>query len=98
MEVAVLDVKNGQKANFERSFYKASRIISSMEGYVSHELQKCIEKSDRYMLLINWQTLENHTEDFRQSAEYQQWKDLLHHFYEPFPKVEHYQPVVFDKL
>jgi heme-degrading monooxygenase HmoA len=64
-----------------------------MSGYVSHELQRCLETPDRYMLLVRWQQLEDHTVGFRQSPEYQQWKLLLHHFYDPFPTVEHYQIV-----
>lgn len=93
LEVAILDVKAGQQDEFEKSFNKAQEIISSMNGYISHQLQKCIEKDNRYILLVNWETLENHTEGFRKSEEYQQWRELLHHFYEPFPEVEHYEIV-----
>ncbi|ELI1841333.1 antibiotic biosynthesis monooxygenase [Vibrio fluvialis] len=93
LEVAILDVKPEQEAQFEQSFAKAQQIIASMAGYVSHQLQRCLENSSRYILLVNWQTLEAHTEGFRQSAEYQQWRALLHHFYDPFPTVEHYQRV-----
>lgn len=64
-----------------------------MAGYVFHDLQKSIEVSDRYLLLVYWQTLEDRTIGFRQSEQYQTWKQLLHHFYEPFPVVEHYQKV-----
>jgi len=91
LEVATLDVRPGQEAAFEAAFGEASSIISSMRGYVSHELQRCLEKRNRYVLLVNWQTLEDHTIGFRQSAEYQRWKALLHHFYDPFPTVEHYE-------
>jgi heme-degrading monooxygenase HmoA len=66
-----------------------------MEGYISHQLQRCLEKSNRYALLVNWEKLENHTKGFRESPEYQKWRKLLHHFYEPFPEVEHYS-VVFE--
>ncbi|ELH0897004.1 antibiotic biosynthesis monooxygenase [Vibrio fluvialis] len=93
LEVAILDVKPEQEAQFEQSFAKAQQIIVSMAGYVSHQLQRCLENPSRYILLVNWQTLEAHTEGFRQSAEYQQWRALLHHFYDPFPTVEHYQRV-----
>ncbi|ADT89134.1 antibiotic biosynthesis monooxygenase [Vibrio sp. Vb2880] len=93
LEVAVLDVKPEQEAQFEQSFAQAQQIIASMAGYVSHQLQRCMENPSRYILLVNWQTLEAHTEGFRQSAEYQQWRALLHHFYDPFPTVEHYQRV-----
>jgi len=94
LEVAVLDVKKGQEVDFEKSFSIAQKIISSMHGYVSHELKKCIENKSRYLLLVNWQTLEDHTIGFRESNEYQEWKALLHHYYDPFPTVEHYESVL----
>ncbi|MCI0787085.1 MAG: antibiotic biosynthesis monooxygenase [Chloroflexi bacterium] len=96
LEVAILDVKPGQSQEFEAAFDQAQTIISSMKGYVSHQLQKCLEKPNRYILLINWQTLEDHTQGFRGSAEYQEWRRLLHHFYDPFPEVEHYVAVTGD--
>lgn len=91
LESAILDVKPGQGPAFEAAFAQAQRIISASPGYLSHELQRCIEKPDRYLLLVHWRTLEDHTVGFRQSAPYQEWKALLHHFYDPFPTVEHYQ-------
>lgn len=93
LEVAVLDVIAGQEKDFEAAFEKAQSIISSMPGYINHQLQHCIEKPGRYILLVNWRELEDHTNGFRGSAEYQEWKALLHHFYDPFPEVEHYQLV-----
>lgn len=93
LEVAVLNIKKGLSADFEIAFNEAQKIISSMDGYISHELKKCMEEVDKYILLVNWETLEAHTEGFRDSAEYQNWKSLLHHFYEPFPVVEHYVAV-----
>ena len=94
LEVAVLDVVPGRESEFQRSFEKAQRIIASMNGYVSHELKRCIEKPSRYLLLVRWMTLEDHTLGFRESAQYQEWKRLLHHFYDPFPEVEHYESVL----
>ena len=93
LEVAMLDVKPGQETEFEAAFEGAQKIISSMRGYLSHQLQKCIEKPNRYILLVNWETLEDHTMGFRQSAEYREWRSLLHHYYDPFPTVEHYRSV-----
>ena len=90
LEVAILDVIPGQEADFQRSFAEASGIIASMPGYVSHQLKRCVEKSSRFLLLVNWEKLEDHTQGFRNSAQYQQWKALLHHYYEPFPEVEPY--------
>lgn len=91
LEHAILNVIPGREPDFERAFAKAQLIISSMPGYISHQLQHSIESSSRYLLLVNWETLEHHTQGFRQSKEYNDWKALLHHFYEPFPIVEHYQ-------
>ena len=93
LEVAILEVKPRQEQAFEAAFAEAQLIISSMKGYISHELQKSIENPSRYILLVNWETLEDHTVGFRKSAEYQEWRKLLHHFYDPFPTVEHYKAV-----
>ena len=93
LEVAVLNIRAGEAAAFESAFAQAHKIISSMPGYVSHQLQRCMETSDKYLLLVNWWKLEDHTIGFRQSAQYQEWKRLLHHFYDPFPTVEHYVSV-----
>ena len=93
LEVATLDVKPGMEAEFEKTFAEAQKIIQGMRGYISHELQHCIEKESRYLLLVKWESLEDHTEGFRDSDEYQQWRELLHHFYDPFPAVEHFSQV-----
>jgi heme-degrading monooxygenase HmoA len=94
LEVAILEVKDGMSDDFEATFKQAAKIISSIPGYISYELQKCVEVPNRYILLVRWETLEAHTVGFRQSEEYQKWKQLLHHFYEPFPVVEHYYSVL----
>ena len=96
LEVAILDVIPEKIQEFERAFNKAQNIIMSMSGYVSHELQSCIEIKNRYILLVKWQTLSDHTVGFRGSEEYQEWKILLHHFYSPHPTVEHYEQVGFS--
>ncbi len=93
LEVATLDVKPGQTEAFERDFATASAFIASAAGYISHELQRCVEKSDRYILLVRWRTLEAHTEGFRKSPQYSNWKALLHHYYDPFPVMEHFSLV-----
>ena len=90
LEVAVLDVRAGLAAAFEQAFDEARHIISGMEGFVDLQLQRCVEDQNRYILLVRWETLEHHTEGFRGSPEYQSWKALSHHFYDPFPEVQHY--------
>lgn len=93
LEAAMLQVKTGQENDFEAAFKTASHIISIMPGYISHELHVCIEVPGKYLLLVRWQQLEDHTIGFRGSAEYQQWRRLLHHFYDPFPTVEHFTQI-----
>ncbi|MFD2828964.1 antibiotic biosynthesis monooxygenase family protein [Corticicoccus populi] len=93
LEAAFLQVTKGREDAFEASFRKASDIISSMNGYNSHELQRCLETEGKYLLLVRWQTLEDHTEGFRQSEKYLLWKEMLHHYYDPFPSVEHFEIV-----
>lgn len=94
LELAILPVIPGREAEFEAAFSQAAPIIAGMPGYISHQLQRCLENPSQYALLVHWQTLEDHTQGFRQSAQYQQWRALLHHFYQPFPRVEHYTRVL----
>jgi heme-degrading monooxygenase HmoA len=93
LEVAVLDVKPDLVDGFEGAFREASQYIAATPGYVSHELQRCLEDRNRYILLVQWQTLEAHTEGFRGSPGYGEWRRLLHHFYDPFPSVQHFESV-----
>ncbi len=93
LEAVMLQVKQGMEEEYEDAFFNASKIISSMKGYISHELQRCMEVKGKYLLLVKWESLEDHTVGFRQSIEYLAWKEQLHHFYDPFPIVEHFESV-----
>jgi heme-degrading monooxygenase HmoA len=90
LELAILNVIPEKTAEFEASFESAQEIISSVTGYLGHQLQQCLEVSNRYVLMVQWEKLEDHTIGFRESPAYQEWKKLLHHCYSPFPLVEHY--------
>jgi heme-degrading monooxygenase HmoA len=89
-EQAMLDIKPGQEHDFESSFSEAKAIIASMPGFESLQLHRCVEQPTRYLLLVRWQRLEDHTEGFRESPKYEEWRRLLHHYYDPFPTVEHF--------
>lgn len=93
LEIASLQIRPGQHKEFEAAFLQAQQIIASMPGYELHELQRCVEREGHYMLLVKWRSLEDHEQGFRKSPQYLQWKALLHHFYDPFPTVLHYQSV-----
>ena len=93
LEAALLQVRAGESRAFEAAFGEAQRIISSMPGYRSHELQRCLEREGQYLLLVRWDSVAAHEEGFRKSPQYQQWRQLLHHFYDPFPSVFHYEQI-----
>ena len=98
LEMAILHVKPGRASEFQEAFKTAEPIISDAAGHIAHELHRCFEDPDRFVLLVRWQTLEDHTRGFRGSADYQRWKELLHHFYDPFPEVLHYELVTSNGI
>jgi heme-degrading monooxygenase HmoA len=93
LEQALLPVRPGQESDFEAAFAQAKAIVAATPGFRSLTLSRCIERPSTYLLLVQWERLEDHTDGFRGSAAYQQWRDLLHHFYDPFPTVEHFEQV-----
>jgi heme-degrading monooxygenase HmoA len=93
LEHALLSVRPETEPDFESAFAEAKSIIAAMPGFGRLSLSRGIERPGTYLLLVEWDRLEDHTDGFRQSAEYQRWRDLLHHFYDPFPDVEHFTPV-----
>lgn len=90
LEIAILNVKPGEEPSFEAAFAEAKKFIQASQGYLGHELRRCVESPSRYLLQVRWERLEDHTEGFRGSTDYRQWAALLHHYYEPFPEVEYY--------
>jgi heme-degrading monooxygenase HmoA len=93
LEVAILNVIPGKEDAFLKAFSVAKDIISQMIGYIAHQLKRCVENTSQFILLVEWEKLTDHTVGFRGSKEYQEWKALLHHFYDPFPTVEHYEDI-----
>ena len=77
LEVAILDVRAGESDAFESAFQEAQAILAASPGYQRHTLQRCVETEDRYLLLVWWDSLESHTEGFRNSPAYARWRDLL---------------------
>lgn len=92
-EHALLPVKPGLETEFEAAFASARLIIAAMPGFRGLTLSRGIERGSSYLLLVSWDSVEAHEVGFRGSSEYQEWKRMLHHFYDPFPLVEHYRPV-----
>jgi heme-degrading monooxygenase HmoA len=90
LEAAILNVKPGQETAFESAMREARPLIAATPGFIDISVQRSIETPSNYILLVRWEKLEDHTVGFRQSVRYQEWRKALHHFYEPFPVVEHY--------
>jgi heme-degrading monooxygenase HmoA len=90
LEHAILNVPVDRSQDFEAAFSRAQRFIAASPGFQKLTLSRCIEQDGRYLLLVEWDTLHDHEVGFRQSPAYQAWKDLLHHFYEPLPIVQHF--------
>lgn len=90
LEAAILTVRPEQDSAFAAAFVRARPLIAATPGFRAIEVRPCVERPERYLLLVWWELLADHTEGFRRSARYQEWKALLHHFYDPFPTVEHF--------
>ncbi len=93
-EHALLDVIAGREEEFVESMERAKAIVAASPGFVSLRVERCVERPSCFLLLVEWERLEDHTEGFRGSAGYQDWRAVLHHFYDPFPVVEHFEPIV----
>jgi heme-degrading monooxygenase HmoA len=94
LEHGVLDVREGSSAEFEATFELAKSIIAGSPGFRSLRLERCLEQPDRYVLLVEWDSVEAHEVGFRQSPAYEEWRNLLHHFYPSRPTIQHYQRVL----
>jgi heme-degrading monooxygenase HmoA len=93
-EHALLEVIPGQEDVFIDAMRRARVLIAANPGFVSLRVERGVERPSCFLLLVEWERLEDHTEGFRGSAAYEEWRAALHHFYDPFPVVEHYEAVV----
>jgi heme-degrading monooxygenase HmoA len=93
VEHAVLQIRLGMSDEFRLAFREAEQIIRRMHGFRSLTLSRCIERPEVFLLLVEWDTIEDHTIGFRGSPDYQRWRQLLHRFYDPSPLVEHFEVV-----
>jgi heme-degrading monooxygenase HmoA len=93
LEHVVLDVVPGREEEFDTAFSRAKSIIAGSPGFVSLRLHRCVERPSRFLLLVEWETLEDHMEGFRNSEAFGEWRAALHHFYDPAPTVQHYEIV-----
>ena len=93
-EHAVLEVIAGRETEFVEAMERAKALIASSPGFQSLRVERCVERPGCFLLLVEWERLVDHTEGFRGSPAYEEWRAALHHFYDPFPNVEHFEAVV----
>jgi heme-degrading monooxygenase HmoA len=94
LEAALLQVKAGEEAAFEDAMRRAAPVIARATGYIGHSVDRCIETRARYLLLVQWETLEAHTVGFRGSPEFAEWRAIISPYFASAPIVEHYEEVL----
>ena len=94
LEIAQIDIKPGLEAEFEAGVAKAGPLFKRAKGCKAMSLQRSVEKPGRYRLFVTWDTVENHTVDFRGSADFQEWRKLVGHCFASAPEVEHVREAV----
>ena len=90
IEHALLPVRAGSEADFEAAVVEAQPLIAASPGFVSLEIRRPVEQGQPYLLLVQWRSVEDHRDGFRTSDRYQQWRSLLHRFYDPIPEVRYF--------
>ena len=93
LEIATLNIIEGNEEAFEKDLEKASHLIASIPGYIKHSLTKCVEQPNKYNLLVEWDNIESHMVGFRESEAYKQWSEILTPHYLPERTMEHFQTV-----
>lgn len=93
LEHAILHIRAGQSPAFEAAFAEARKVIAATPGARSVRLHRCVEVPDQYLLLVEWDTIEAHTEGFRGSPAFAAWRALVGGFWDPMPTVEHFVEV-----
>ena len=89
-EHALLHIRKGQSAAFEAAMIKAKPLIAVSPGFLGIEVRHASEEDDLYLLLVEWESIAHHRDGFRVSARYQEWRALLHGFYDPMPVVRYF--------
>ena len=93
-ETFLLEVKSGTEQEFENAFKKAAALMSTAKGFLESELQRCVEQENKYLVCVQWETVEDHVIDFKKSPAFQEMKALIGPFYLHIPQSEHYKRIV----
>ena len=94
LEIVTIQIKDGQEAAFEQAFKDASHFIAEADGYIAHELRRCLETKGKYVNMVRWQTVDDHMMGFRESERFQQFRAIVAPFYESPSQMNHYEVVM----
>ncbi len=98
LEVAIMKIKPELITEFEAVFPQAAAVSASTPGYISHEMQRCVETKGKYFYLIRWESIEAHELNFRQSPRRQQFRDLIGRFWVEPPFAEHFEAITGNRI
>jgi heme-degrading monooxygenase HmoA len=91
LELADIRIQPGKQAEFDAAIQRGvEQVISKAKGFCGYKINKGIESPERYVLMIFWETLENHTIDFRESPAFQEWRGIVGPYFAAPPAVEHF--------
>jgi heme-degrading monooxygenase HmoA len=91
LELADIRIQPGKQAEFDEAIQRGiAQTIAKARGYLGHKVQKGVEAPERYLLMVHWATLENHTVDFRESPAFTEWRGIVGPFFAGAPNVEHF--------
>ena len=94
LEIVTIYIKAGQEAAFEEAFKEGSKLIASSDGYISHELRRCMETKGKYVNMVRWQSVEDHMVGFRESERFQRFRAIVSPYYESPSQMNHYEGVM----
>ncbi len=90
LEQALLHVRPGEERAFEAAMRAARPLIAAARGFGGIEVRPSLDRPGTYLLLVLWESVADHRDGFRGSEDYQRWRGLLHHFYEPMPMIGYF--------
>ncbi len=91
LELADIRIQPGKQAEFDAAIQRGvQQVIAQAKGFCGYKINKGVESPERYLLMIFWETLENHTVDFRQSPAFQEWRAIVGPYFAAPPSVEHF--------
>lgn len=97
LEIVQIQIKPGMEAEFEENFVKALPLYAQIKGWVGTNLQRSIEHPGRYVALVEWESVEDHMVEFRESEAFQGFRNLVGHCFDGATIVEHGETVVSKK-